>query len=214
MKRAVGYADQASNPVAKMFHDPPDLTVLALAYGNGQPRIAGHLPVEGGEDTAIPHTIDCHAVGKRAKTGLVNLPLNPDPVFAAPTRRRQFQMSGQITIVGQQEQTLRVHVQSTDTDQTRQIRWQPVKNGFPVLFVACAHHKAARLVVTPQLGGFACWQRFTVDDYPVTRTHIQGRAGDGFAINTDTAIGNPCLSLAARTDSGPCDAFGDTFTGR
>ena len=67
---------------------------------------------------------------------------------------------------------------------------------FPGFFVACAHHKAARLIVTPQLGGFACRQRFTVDDDPVTRTHILGGLMM-VAINTDTAIGNPCLSCGA-----------------
>jgi hypothetical protein len=35
LKGSVGNTDQPSNPVTKIFHDSPDLTVFALAYGNG-----------------------------------------------------------------------------------------------------------------------------------------------------------------------------------
>ena len=81
LEGAVGNADQTADLMAKMLHDPAHFTVLALADGDAEPGIAGHLPVEPRVDLAIAHTFDGDAAGERRQRLWVDMALNPYAVF-------------------------------------------------------------------------------------------------------------------------------------
>jgi hypothetical protein len=81
LKRAVGDPDQPADLMAKMLHDPAHLAVLAFAYGDAEPGVACHLPVEARVDLAIANAVDGDATNKRCQRLGINLALHAHPVF-------------------------------------------------------------------------------------------------------------------------------------
>ena len=85
LERAIGHADQAANLVTKMFHDPSYLAIFTFADNHGQPGVAWHLPVQTRINLPITYAVNRHPVCKIGQRQLVNMSLNPDPVFTAPS---------------------------------------------------------------------------------------------------------------------------------
>ena len=210
-KRAIGHTDEPAHMMAQIFHDPAHLAVLALANGHCQPCVAGHLPVKARADLAISDAVNRNAIGNAGKCRGVNLSLHAYAVFAAPAGAWQFQMPRQPAIICQQNQPFGIHIQPPDGQNAGQLACQRVKNRFACLFIAVSDHKAARLVIAPEPCCLAPGQRFAINRNAVGCCDIQCRAGNDLAIHADASVKNACLGLAARTESGAGNMFGDPF---
>ena len=208
-KRPVGNADQPANMMAKMFHDPAYFAVLAFADCDCHPGIAGHLAVQPRADLSIAHTINGYAIGNAGKGGGIHAALHPHPVFSAPSGAWQLQMPGQPTIIRQQDQPFGIHVQPANRQDARQSVCQRIENGLTVFLVAVRHHQPAWLVIAPQPRRLARWQWLAINGDLIRGGDIQCRAGNHIAVHSYAPIKNARFCLAARTDTGAGDMFGD-----
>ena len=84
VERAIGYPDQAADPITDMFDDAADFPVFTFFQHHGQPGITGALPIECGLDALIAHAFDGDAIGQSGQFVRVNPAMNTDTVFAAP----------------------------------------------------------------------------------------------------------------------------------
>ena len=77
-------------------------------------------------------------------------PCTPHAVTPQPARRRQLEAALELAVVGQQQQTLRAHVQAADRHQPRQAFGQAVVDRRPAFGIARGSQHAGRLVIAEQ----------------------------------------------------------------
>ena len=121
--------------MAKMFHDSAHFAVLAFANGHLKPGIAGHLAIKTRVNVTIANAVNGNAIGQTCQRIGINLPLNTNAVFAAPSCTWQFQMPGQTAIIGQQQQAFRIHIQPPNRQHPRKRGRQRIKDRLAVLFI-------------------------------------------------------------------------------
>jgi hypothetical protein len=149
LEGAVGEADQPGDPIPQMFENPPDLSVLALLQGQGDPGVGALLAVELGADRAIGDAVDGNAARQRSEPRRIDKTVHPHLVAPHPAGRRQFEAAGKRTVIGQQQQALGIEIESADRQQARQALGQRAKHRRPILLVAVRGDEPGRLVIAP-----------------------------------------------------------------
>ena len=139
---------------------------------------------------------------RRVELGLVDLAMGAHAIAAQPAGRRQFEHARKAAVIGQQQQALGVDVEPADRDDARQVRAAGVENRRAAFRVAGGGDEAARLVEQEQAGALGARQRLAVDADVVGVAHIEGGAGEHFAVDADAALRDPVLGVAARTKAG------------
>ena len=197
--------------MAQIFHDLAHFAVLAFPNGHRQPGVACHLPVQTRANLAITDPVNRHPVGNIGKCRRVYMALHPYAIFAAPAGAWQFQMPCQPAIIGQQDQPFGIHIQPPHGQHARQLARQRIKDCLPVLFITVCDHQPARLVIAPEPCCLASGQGLAINCDRIGSGDIQRRACNQRTIDSHPAIKNPGLGLAARTQTGTRNMFGDAF---
>src|SRR5215467_8053228 len=147
LERTKRHPDQAVDRKPEMAEHVLDLAVLALAHGEDEPDIAALLTLELRLDRTIAHTVDADAMAQRVEARLLHAAMRAHAIAAQPTGRRQLQHTRQPAVVGEQEQSLGVHVEAADADQARQLLRQRRKDRRPALRIHVRRHESARLMI-------------------------------------------------------------------
>ena len=123
----------------------------------------------------ISHTVNRDALREPGKTGGIYGAMHAHPVATLQGIRRQFEISRQAAIVGEQQQAFAVQVQPADADHARKVWWQMGKDGRTPFFVARGGHQADGLVIQEQARRFRGRQRSAVHDDLVGWPNGEGR---------------------------------------
>ncbi len=209
LERAERDADQAADLEAERAEDLADLAVLAFAKADGQPGVGALEGVDGGLDRAVLHALDLDALLQLVEIGLRDAAACAHPVAAQPAGFREFEMAGQLAVVGQQQQALGVEVEPADGDDARQLRRQLVEDGGAAFGVGVGGDEAARLVVAPEAQRLGHGQGLAVDQDLVARPDVERGCGQQRAVDADAAFGDPTFGLAARAEPGAGHDLGD-----
>ncbi len=198
LERSERESDEAVHLQSDMLEHPLDLAVLAFAQPHGQPAIAALNAIELGLDTGVGDTVNLNSGSELVERGLIGDAFRAHPIAAEPTGVRQLQHAGETAVVGQQKEAFGVDVEPADGDGTRPFRpvlTQEVRDGFATFRIVIARHQTARLVEQEQSGFFRRWQGCTIDEDPVIRTDVAGRARQDLAIHLDAAGENPGFGI-------------------
>ena len=125
--------------------------------------------------------------------------------------RRQFEMTRQPAVIGEQQQAFGIDVEAADRNHPPEIAGQRVEHRPPALLVAMAGDQAARLVIAPQAGRLGGAEGLAVDHHRVVRGDGDRRGGQGGAVDRDPAGFDPALRLAPRTQAGARHPLGDAL---
>src|SRR5262245_13329794 len=212
LERPERYADEARHLQAEMAEHIAHLAVLALANGEGEPRVGALLAVEARLDCAVADAVDGHAVAQGVELRLRHASMRAHAVAAQPCGRRQFERPCQPAVIGEQQQALGVEVEAADADQARQVPWQGSEDGGPALRILMRRHQATRLVIEEQPRALARRQRGAVDRDAIPRADVDGGRRDHGAVDRHPAGRDPGFRLAPRRQPGARDHLGDALT--
>src|SRR5882672_503279 len=211
LERPERHPDQPVDRKPKMAKHVLDLAVLALAHREHEPHIGALLALELGLDRPIADAVEGDATAQLVEPCLLDAAMRAHPIAAQPAGRRQLQYARQAAVIGEEEQPLGAHVEAADAYQAREVFRQCRKDGRPALRIEARGHEPARLVIEKQPRALALRQRLAIDHDGVFRCHIEGRRGDGRAIDRDAAGRDEGLGLTARRKPGTRDHLGDSL---
>src|SRR5262249_24365370 len=147
LERPKRHADQPVDPEPERFENLAHLPVPALADGKGEPDTGALFPIKRRFDGPVVEPINGSARAQSFECVLADAAESTHAIAAEPSGRRQFQYTRKPAIVGEQQQTFGVDVESSDTDEPRQVLRQCAENSIASLRIGMACHKAARFVV-------------------------------------------------------------------
>ena len=206
-----GHADQPVDLQAEGFQHALHFAVLAFAQAERQPGIGTLGAVEHRLDAGIVDAIDGDAMPQRVERCLIGVAMGPHAVAPQPAGGRQFELAGEATIIGEQQQAFGIDVQPADGNHAGQAVGQRFEDGRAAFRVARRGHEAARLVVEPQACALPLGQRLAIDEDPVAGADIERRTVDDLAVHLDAAGGDPFLRVAARAQAGARHDLGDAL---
>jgi len=187
------------------------LAVLALGQRDVDPGIGALLAVEAGLDRTVAHALDGDAVGELGELCLVDSAVHTGAVAARPAIGRQFELSGEAAIVGQQQQTFREVVEAAHGDDPRHALGQRVEDGAASLGIARRHHLARRLVIAPHARAVGGGQGLAVDLDDAFFGDDAGRGLQHLAVDLDATLRDPAFGIAARAQARARQALGDAL---
>src|SRR5215470_1281397 len=168
-----------------------DLAILAFTNAEREPRVGALHAVKHGFDRAIMNVIDGHAAPQTVEPILCDRAMRAHAIAPEPSRRGQFQDSRQLAVIGEKQQTFGVEIEPPDADQPWQIARQVLENRRPALWIGVRCHQPARLVIEEQTGALALREWFAVDRNVIRAGDINRGRGDGRAVDSYPAYGNP-----------------------
>src|SRR6185312_9658846 len=198
LERAVGHADQPIHLEPEMRHHIAHLAVLALADRKHQPDIGALVALQRGVDRPVFDAVDLDAILQLIELRLRHLAVGANAVAPEPAGIRQFQHTGEPTIIGEQQKPLGVEIEPSDRDQPWQAFRQIVEHGRPPLGVGMRRHQSPGLVIEKQPRAFARRQRLSIDHDHVVGGDVERRRVDDAAVDGDAALRDHLLGIAAR----------------
>ena len=207
MEGAVGEADQPVHIKPDGCQHPAYFAVLALLERDREPLVAparlvprrGFLPLR--VDRTIFDPVDRDAPGEPGQRCVFDAPVHAHPVAAHPARRRQFQLAGQLAVIGEQQQAFGRNVEPPDGDHPRHVLGQRIKDRRPSLRVARCRHQAHRLVITPQPGRFRRPHHLAIHHDLVGPGYLDGRGRQHAPVELDATGLDHRLRFPARADA-------------
>jgi hypothetical protein len=150
LERSVGNTDQAVHFKAERTEYVLDLAVLAFPQSDRQPDVSTLLTFYLGFDGAIKNTVDRDAVLQFVEPFLLDLTMRTHAVTAQPAGLRQFEDTGESTVIGQEKQSFGVDVQTAYRQNARQFGGQFFEDRRAALRVPVGCHQPGRLVIEPK----------------------------------------------------------------
>jgi hypothetical protein len=212
LERTKRNADQAPNGQAQCTENVFNFAVLAFAQTNRNPDIRALLTLKRRFNAAIEDAINGDAVFQLVKLRLRDLAMGADAIATQPAGRRQFQNARQTTIIGEQKQTFRIDIETTDGKHTRHFGRQRFKYGRAAFRVTVGGHKASRLVIKPQTRALSLLQLLAIDCDDIRALYVDRRCIEHLAVHRNTACRDHGLGFAARSNTGTRQTLGDAFT--
>src|SRR5215510_12879436 len=177
LERAERHADQAVDLKPEVTEHVLHLAVLALPDREGEPHVAALRAIDRSLDRTIADAVDGDAGAQRLELILPDAAVRAHAITAQPTGRRQLERARERAVVGEQQQTLGVEVETADADEARQPRGQGGEDGRTAAGIGVRRQQPARLVVEEEPRALAHGQRLPVDrDAVVGRDIARGEA--------------------------------------
>jgi hypothetical protein len=212
-ERAERDADQAVDRKAQVLENFLDLAVFSFPQAQGEPSVRALLAVKLGFDAEIVDPVYGDPASEPIERRLVDAPVCAHTIAAQPAGRRQLQHAREPAVIGQQQQSLGVDVESADCDKARQVRRQHRKNRLSPLRIAGRSDEPSGLMEQKEAGALGRSEGPPVDADVVRFAHVEGWALQHFAIDGDTPLGNPSLGVSAGTNARPRHDLGDALAG-
>ncbi len=111
---------------------------------------------------------------------------------------RMSEALGEVTIVGEKEETLSLGVEPADVEQSREMRREEVEDGVTRVRVAPGGNEPSRLV-QHDVEALLAVDQFAVDFDVVALRGLRAEIGANAAVNRDAASGNELVAMPART---------------
>src|SRR5271169_134289 len=201
-------ANQPVDGKAEVFENALDLAVLALAQSHHDPGVGALFALQPRLDARVMDAFDRHALAQRIELRLQDLAMGAHAIASQPTGGGELEYAREPAVVGEQQQTFGVDVESADRYYARQIFRQRIEDGSTPLGVARGRHQAARLVEEEQPSSLGRAQRLAVDAHVVVGADVEGGAFEDRAVDADPPRLDPGLGVAARTETRPRHRLG------
>ena len=145
------------------FHGAAYFAVFALAQRYSNPRIIAFLTLQLSLDGAGFNAVYFDAVFQAVQIMLGDMAIGTDAIFALPRRAGQFKLTGELSVIGEQEQAFGGNVQSPDRNHAAQLFGQCIKDGLAALFIFVRCDQAIRFVIAPETGRLFRGNRLIVE---------------------------------------------------
>ena len=209
LERPVRDPQQAVHRVADLFHGAANFAVLAFAQPDGEPCISALLTIKVHGHRLEAFAVDHHAFAQHIEFMVLRSAIDAHPVAAQPASGGQLQLAFDAAVVGQQQQTFGIEVETPDRHHPRQILGQFVKDRPAAFFVRIGRHQTGGFVVEPQARGLGLGQGGAIHHDAITAGHVERRAVDHRAVDRNAALGNHPLRLTARGHTGAREHLGN-----
>ena len=215
--RTDAHPPQAHDLVAHDLAHVPHLTVPSFAQGDRQDRLVAALQL--GRETQIGRrraaSLEPHAPAQAIDRAIVGHASHAHFVLALDAVSRMRQPRGEVSVVRDEDETLRVEVQPADRIEipANLLLRQEVHDGRPPLRIGARAHVAARLVqqevVPRRLGANAP----PVDtDLVAAGIRFGTQLRDGLAVDGDAPLNDQGFSDAPRGDTGGGQELLETYS--